>query len=102
MHYNYKRKNNGNKKVDEIREFIRNEDYEIHDHFKKRFEEREFTHKEVRRIIFDGKPQFSWPGKGYSQGNRIRFEWKKHAVVIEYQDKKTSGRVTEIMLLTIF
>lgn len=95
MRDNHKRKNNGNKKIEEIKEFIRNEDYTIHEHFKKRFEEREFTHKDVRRIIFDGNPVFDFQ-------SRVRFEWKKHSVVIEFQDKSTSGKVTAITLLTIF
>lgn len=99
MRDNHKRKNNGNKKIEEIKEFIRNEDYTIHEHFKKRFEEREFTHKDVRRIIFDGTPVFTFPGYA---GNRIKFDWKKHSVVVEFQDKPTSGKVIAITLLTIF
>lgn len=89
-----KRKNNGNKKLKEIVDFIRNEDYKIHEHFKKRFEEREFTHKEVRRIIFDGTPTWSF-------NNRVAFNWKKHGVVIEFEDKE-NGKVLGITLITIY
>ena len=35
MRDNHKRKNNGNKKIEEIKEFIRNEDYTIHELLKK-------------------------------------------------------------------
>lgn len=94
MRNNFKRKNNGNKKIEEIKEFIRKEEYSIHKHFQKRFEEREFTHKDVRRIIFDGKPVFSYD-------SRVSFNWKKHSVVIEFEDKD-SGRITGITLITIF
>ena len=89
-----KRKNNKNKKVKEIKDFIREENYKIHEHFVKRFEEREFTHKEVRRIIFEGVPEFSFQ-------NRVSFNWKKNRVVIEFNDKE-NGKILGITLITIF
>ncbi len=91
---NNKRKNNGKNKLKEIKDFIRDGDYKIHEHFKKRFEEREFTDRDVKRIIFDGKHEWSF-------NNRVNFKWKKHAVVIEFDDKD-NGKVLGITLITIY
>ena len=89
-----KRSNNGNKKLKEIKDYIRDENYEIHEHFIKRFVQRELTHKEVRRIIFDGKETWSF-------NNRVTFKWKKHGVVVEFEDKD-NGKVTGITLITVY
>lgn len=89
-----KRKNNGKMKLKEIRDFIRSGDYKIHEHFKKRSEEREFTDREVRRIVFDGKPTWTFD-------NRVKFDLKKNSVVIEFEDKD-NGKVTGITLITIY
>ena len=90
----FKRQKNQKNKIEEIKDFIRNDNYAIHKHFVKRFKQREFTHRDVRRIIFDGKPTFSY-------NSRVVFKWKKYGVVIEFNDKE-NGKILNIKLITIF
>ncbi len=92
-----KRKNNSHKKIKEIREFIRTNEYNTFEHFEDRKEERQFSDKLIRRIIFEGIPHF---GEGQPAG-AIRFKHKKGTVVISHIDKP-NGKVLSINLITVY
>jgi heme oxygenase len=89
-----KRPNNGKLKIKEIRDLIRKKEYKIHEHFEKRFNERDVTERDIHRIIFDGEPQFQF-------NSRVAFKWKKNCVVVEFKDKE-NGKILDITLLTIY
>jgi hypothetical protein len=89
-----KRPNNGKLKIEEIKQYIRDEKYTIHPHFDKRFQEREITHRDIHRLVFDGKPEFQLTG-------RVAFRYKKHCLVVEVENKP-NGKVLGITLLTVY